>query len=212
MLVLDVESVGLEDENSPTEFGAVEFENPQNTFEAKIIPFEGSHIHWSAIRYNDMPKEYILSLFDETNRLPESEAIARLVSWAFLLDDRTIVGQNPMSLDYKMIRASARRAGIYFPFSHRTIDIGSIVSAQLIMQGEKLPVRGRTSAVNSQFIQKYVNLPDEDKPHTGLGGAKWETEALWRLLRGQNALPEFASYSVPAYLQKLVGRKVDALA
>jgi hypothetical protein len=48
----------------------------------------------------------------------------------------------------------------------------------------------------------YVGLPSEPKPHRAINGARFEAEALSRLLFGIVKLDEFRKYAIPEYLQK----------
>jgi hypothetical protein len=44
---------------------------------------------------------------------------------------------------------------------------------------------------------KYVGITVEPHPHIAINGAKYETEALSRLLRNKSFFEEFAQFLVP---------------
>jgi len=58
------------------------------------------------------------------------------------------------------------------------------------------------SDLNSDFIMNYVGLPSEPKPHRAINGARYEAEALSRLIYGRGLFEEFEGYAIPTYLQK----------
>ena len=47
---------------------------------------------------------------------------------------------------------------------------------------------------------RYVGLPEEPKPHKGINGAKFEAEAMSRLIYGRGLLKEFDCFEIPKEL------------
>lgn len=44
---------------------------------------------------------------------------------------------------------------------------------------------------------KYVGLPSEPKPHTGINGATYEAEAFSRLIFGKLLFNDFKVFNIP---------------
>ncbi len=74
-------------------------------------------------------------------------------------------------------------------------------SSHLLRRNIRPPMKNNLSDVSSDFIMKYVELPVEPKPHRAINGAKWETEAISRLIYGNPILKEFREFDVPEYLR-----------
>jgi hypothetical protein len=49
---------------------------------------------------------------------------------------------------------------------------------------------------------RYAGIPPEPKPHKALNGARYEMEALSRLIYGKGVFEEFLRYEIPEYLGK----------
>jgi hypothetical protein len=49
----------------------------------------------------------------------------------------------------------------------------------------------------------YVGLPSEPKPHRAINGARFEAEALSRLLFGRVMFDEFYNHAIPDYLKAI---------
>jgi hypothetical protein len=66
----------------------------------------------------------------------------------------------------------------------------------MLKQGKEIPMHNKHSAINSDFIMKYVGIPAEPKPHIGINGAIWEAEAFHRLFYNKYLFEQFKEYSV----------------
>jgi DNA polymerase III epsilon subunit-like protein len=83
----------------------------------------------------------------------------------------------------------------------RKVDQHSIVYAHFLKRNIRPPLKDGFSDLNSAFIINYVGLPSEPKPHRALNGARFEAEALSRLIFGRVMFNEFSDYEIPDYLQ-----------
>jgi hypothetical protein len=54
---------------------------------------------------------------------------------------------------------------------------------------------------NSPYlVREFAGLGVESKPHNALNGARYEFEALCRIIYGKSVLPQFSSLPVPEAL------------
>ena len=97
----------------------------------------------------------------------------------------------------EFIRNTAKRYHLDWNFAHRTIDLHSLCYMHMIKKGIAPPVVNNRTDLNSDTIMKYVGIIVEPHPHNALNGAKFEAEAISRLLYDKNLLPEFESYPLP---------------
>jgi len=86
-------------------------------------------------------------------------------------------------------------------FKYRLVDLHTLTYVNYISRGLEPPLEDRHSAVKSYKIFEYCGIPDEPRPHNALNGAKYEAEALSRLVYGKNLLKDFARFPIPDYLK-----------
>ncbi|HZS42913.1 MAG TPA: exonuclease domain-containing protein [Candidatus Paceibacterota bacterium] len=194
MLVVDVEGTGLDFQKlSLLSIGAIDLNNPSNTFYEECRIWQGAHVDPESLKYNGFTIEEI----NDPTKKSEEEILKDFINWASILPDFTFAGQN-VFFDYECLRQAAMRYHLNWPFAQRIIDVHSVCLAHMIKKGIIPPLQNHHSSLNSDAVCQYVGIPAEPKPHrTPLGGAKWEAEALSRLLYDKNLLEEFAQYSIP---------------
>ncbi len=197
MIVLDAEFTGLNpQQHSLISIGAIEFENPSNQFYVECRPWEGADYMEEAMEVNGFT-------WEEVNALPKSleEGLKEFEKWMAGVGEHTLAGQNIAHSDLTFLETSYERYDMNHIFAHRSIDTHTLAYMHLVKRGETPPVEKGRSAMGSTFIQNYVGIPEEPKPHNALNGAKVAAEAISRLLYGKNLLPEFAENPVPEYLK-----------
>jgi DNA polymerase-3 subunit epsilon len=196
MIILDVEASGLNPEkHSILSIGALEFERPDNRFYGECRVWDNAHIQDEALKVNGFSRE------DATNsaKQPESELVIAFLEWTTMIEDRTLVGQNPAVLDRPIIEAAAHRAGREVRLAHRTIDTHSVAYTHYVLHGKNIPFdrQKNHSALDLDTILRYVGLPPEPRPHNALTGALLEAEALSRLFYNKALLEEYQQYRIP---------------
>ena len=193
MIIVDVEMSGLNpDKNSIVSIGAVDFDTPEKRFYEECRIWDGAHITDEALVVNGYTKEQIL----DSNKQSPEELIKKFIDWALGCGEHTFVGQNP-GTDLWFMENTANRAGLEWPFAHRSFDIHTACAMHMVSRGIELPVKNNRSDINSDFIMKYVGIPEEPKPHIAINGAVYEAEAFSRLLYNKKLLPEFAEFEIP---------------
>ena len=199
MIVLDIETTGPDPgRHSIIEVGAIDFDRPENYFNARCRIWDGAEIDPAALEINGFTPDEIL---DQT--LPaQKELLTSFMSWADQIEDKTIAGQN-VDFDISFINESSRRCGLKFILGKRKVDQHSIVYAHFLRRNIRPPLKEGFSNLNSDFIMNYVGLPSEPKPHRAINGARFEAEALSRLIFGRVMLDEFSIYEIPDYLKAI---------
>ena len=197
MIVLDVETTGTDPHrHSIVEVGAIDFENQGNYFSERCSIWEGAEIDFKALEINGLTLDEI----QDKTILTQKELISGFMSWIDNIEDKTIAGQN-VDFDINFLNESSVRCGLNFSLGKRKVDQHSIVYAHLLKRKIKPPIKDGFSNLNSDFIMNYVGLPSEPKPHRAINGARFEAEALSRLLFGKSMFEEFNKFKIPDYLK-----------
>jgi len=196
MLVLDIEASGLDyKESSIVSIGALDLDNPENRFYAECKVWDGAHISDEALEVNGFTKEELL----DENKMSEAELIRNFLDWSKqITTDRTLAGQN-VSFDRDYVQAACKRAGVEYPFAHRTIDTHTLGWMHHIINGLVPPVDAehKRSSLNLDALLNYCGIPDEPEPHNALTGALSHAECISRLLYNKKLLPEFGAFDIP---------------
>jgi DNA polymerase III epsilon subunit-like protein len=198
MIVLDVETTGVDfKKNSIVSIGALDFFNPLNQFYAECRVFEDAEITEQALAVNGFTREQVLF----TNKYSLEEAVLKYLDWSSNIREKTLAGENPR-FDRDFLNASSERYGLKrIPF--RTIDLHTLSYIDHLLKGVEIPLKEGVSDINLDSTLNYVGLPSEPVPHNALTGAKFEAEALSRIIYGKNLLDEFKKFEIPDYLRKL---------
>ena len=197
MIVLDIETTGLDPgRHSIIEVGAIDFDCPGNYFNARCQIWDGAEIDFKALEINGLT---INEIHDQTI-FTQKELLSRLMIWIDHIEDKTIAGQN-VDFDINFLNESSARCGLDFRLGKRKVDQHSIVYAHFLKRKIPPPLKNGFSDLNSDFIMKYVGIPPEPKPHRAINGARYEAEALSRLIYGRGMFEEFDKYAIPDYLK-----------
>lgn len=195
MIVIDVETSGVDaNKNSILSLGALDFDNPTNQFYDECRAWDGAHIEEEALKVNGFSREEAT----DKDKKTETELIKAFVAWAQDCRGWNFVGQN-VSFDRDFVRAACYRAGIEFPFPHRTIDTHSLAYMHIVTRGNTPPfnIEHHRSDMNLDYILTYTGIPSEPKPHNAMTGALCHAEVASRLLYSKKLLPDFELYEIP---------------
>jgi len=198
MIVLDIETTGLDPRrHAIIEVGAIDFDCPGNYFNERCQIWNGAEIDLKALEINGLK----LNEIQDKTIFTQKELIARFMIWIDQIEDKTIAGQN-VDFDINFLNESFRRCGLNFSLGKRKVDQHSIVYAHFLKRNIRPPLKDGFSDLNSDFIMNYAGLPPELKPHRAINGARFEAEALSRLIYGRGMFEEFAEYPIPTYLKE----------
>jgi DNA polymerase III epsilon subunit-like protein len=196
MIVVDIETTGLDPVlHSIIEIGAVDFSDPENSFNGRCRIWEGAEVDPLALKVNGYTGEELR----DARFMTEKELLLDLITWMEKIEDKTIAGHN-VDFDIQFLNETCKRCGIAQKFGKRKVDQHTLVYASMLTRGMKPELENGVSNLHSDLIMEYVGIPAEPKPHRAINGARFETEALSRLILGRNLLPEFSGYPIPDYL------------
>lgn len=199
MIVLDIETTGTDPRRySIIEVGAIDFDCPGNYFNERCSIWDGAEIDFKALDINGLTLEEIQDKAISTQK----ELLSGFMSWIEKIEDKTIAGQN-VDFDINFINESFARCRLNLSLGKRKVDQHSIVYAHFLKRNIKPPLKDGFSNLNSDLIMNYVGLPPEPKPHRAINGARYEAEALSRLIYGKIMFDEFAGYALPAYIKPI---------
>jgi DNA polymerase III epsilon subunit-like protein len=203
MIVVDIETSGISPENNGIwQIGAIELENPENTF-----------LQESKIDSEDKVDPEALPVIGKTEaelRNPEKQNQEQLVKnffdWVSKTKNPILVAHNT-PFDYGFLTFKARKYGLKIPFNYKTLDLHSIGFQKYLEINKTLPIEEDKSKLNLSAIIEMCGLKDtriqlkdgkiiqEGTPHNGLEDAKMEAECLNRLLFGKPLLRDFSSFN-----------------
>jgi len=193
MIVIDVEATGTNHEkHSILSLGALDLEHPENRLYLECRAWEGAHLDPQALEVCGFSEAEAT----DGAKLTEAQLIAEFLSWADGIEDQTFAGQN-VSFDRDFVKAACERAGLNYPFAHRTIDTHSLAYMHYVTHGHAVPIEKRHSALNLDAVLNYAGIPKEPEPHNALTGALCHAEVISRLLYNAPLLPEFSEYPLP---------------
>ena len=177
MIIVDVETTGTDPRyHSLVSIGAIDFDNPTDTFYRECQIFSGARVEQKALEINGMTEEEL----HDTSKSTEADIVKEFIEWMKSKRDHTFAGQN-VSFDVNFIIAAAERAGVNISIAHRVIDLHSITYFHMSRRGIVSPLAHGRTDLDSDKIMEYVGIEAEPKPHIAINGAKWETEAFSRL-------------------------------
>ena len=194
MIVLDVEASGLvADRHSILSIGALDLDEPTNQFYEECRIWDGAEVSEEALAVNGFSKEEIA----DGSKQSEGDLMRAFIAWATdRPEDRTLAAQN-VTFDRLFLEAACARAGIEYPFAHRTLDVHSLVWMHMRSRGEVPPIESHHSGINLSYALTYAGLPEEPKPHNALTGALCHAEVIARIAYTKNLLPDFSTFPIP---------------
>ena len=167
MIAVDVEATGVvAHKHSILSIGALDFNNPQNRVYLECRAWDGAHISEEALEIVGMTEEEV----QDSTKQTEAQLISQFITWADGIEDQTFLAQN-VSLDRDFIQAACERAGLAYPFAHRTVDTHTLAYMHLIQHGKEIPMMKRHTGLNIETIATYLGMPEEPEPHNDLTGA-----------------------------------------
>lgn len=201
MIALDIETTGLDPWScGVVAVGALDTDNPDNTFYQECQVRSGVTITQEALDINGFTRQQIM----DPDKPTEREVLDNLQTWSQHIDERTLAGHN-IHFDLWCLKYIGKQMGGEVPdvvaFPDRIIDDHSLVYASIRKRGKAPPLSDRSrSDLSSSFVWDYVGLPEEPDPHKAIVGAKYSAEAVHRLLYKESLLSEFKAEPIPRYL------------
>lgn len=208
MIVVDTEFTSLNFKGGLWQIGAVDLDNPENTFleEARL---EEDEIQQAALDVVGKTKEEL----SENNRQSQKEMLEHFFEWAKNIRVKNLVCHGQWDFSYILIKAN--KFGLEFPFPHRCFDLHSIAQAKHFEVKGELLIKEDKSGMGLDSVLEFCGIKDErrridrkgvlvkeGKPHNALEDAKLTAECFSRLFYGKNIIQEFSKFKIPSYLLK----------
>src|SRR3989344_3947100 len=125
MIIVDIETSGNFKpwKNGIWQIGALEFENPSNTFlqEARIDNEDA--VEEEALKVIGKTEEYLR----DKKKQPQKQLLENFSNWSEKAKNNILVAHN-IPFDYGFLSLRAKKYGIKFPFSHRNFDLHVIAA------------------------------------------------------------------------------------
>ena len=206
MIVLDIETRGTDFYKSGIwQIGALEFENPQNTFlEEARIDNEDQIVN---IPGDKRTVYEITGLKDEDFRDKRKQSQKKLIQNFFnyvknLKAIKNCICQNP-AFDLGIINIKAGKYGLgKIPFHHRSFDLHTYAQEKYKEIHGKFLIKDDHSDMGLSNILEFCGMKDNRKKHNALEDCKLTAECFSRLVHGKPLFPEYSQFKVPAYLAK----------
>jgi DNA polymerase III epsilon subunit-like protein len=208
VIVVDIETSGLDSiKNGIWQIGALDFENPENTFLGESRIDDEDAVEEGALKVTGKTEEELR----DKNKPSQKQLLIDFFSWISKIKNKTIVAHNT-PFDYGFLFLRAKKYGLQAPFNHRTYDLHVFASMKYLEINGKLPFEEGKSKMNLSAVMDFCGMKDkrikikenqvavEGTPHNGLEDAKIEAECISRILYGKPLLPEFKDFPIPEYL------------
>ena len=178
MIVVDVETSGLDPkEHSILSIGALDFDNPKNTFYGECRLKEGARIDQSALNVNGFTVEKINNSLMSCRQL-----IEKFLEWSLKFNNRTLAGHN-FHFDYNFLLEHFKFYNLIWPFRHRFVDLHSVFYFNMLKHNIDIPLNGGVSNLTLDFIIDYLQLNKREGHHNALEDAQLTAQALLLLMK-----------------------------
>ncbi len=181
MIIVDIETTGLDPKkNSIVSIGAMEFENPKNTFYGECRMDEGAEVSNIALKINGFTRRQI-----KDPKKPSSEELLNsLIGWMKPIKDKTLGGEN-IWFDIEFFEENFRELGMKWPFGKKIAELHEISP---LLEGHPWSL---------DMVLYAVGIPPRIKAHHAMDDVELTAETMSRLIDGKGLLKRFRKYPVP---------------
>lgn len=190
MVVLDIETTGLDSKkNCIVSLGALDFNDPKNTFYQECQVDKHADIHPRALEING----FSIADINDPNKPSCEQMLGEFAKWLKLVKDQTIAGQN-VHFDLYFINEAADKYGLDLHLNEHIVDLHSLCFALMMQRENAVPIKDKTSNLHTDTILEYVGLPKRRGSHNALVDAELEAEAFSRLIYNNKLLPKYNKF------------------
>lgn len=199
ILCLDLETTGLNEQTAGIlQIGAVWLHSGESFFR-QCQPEPDCRIEQEALKVNGTDEAAIF----KSGWLLERLAIIEFLGWvrgSQGLNGKVQIAAWNAHFDFRHLQASLTRAQVpqqFRIFAHRLLDIHSILAADRIRKAAPEILRTGSQAfsycgdevANCDHASRFLDMPEEERPHNALNGARHARAMLRRLLGDVEAMP-----------------------
>ncbi len=208
MIVVDTEFTSLNFKGGLWQIGAIDLDNPENTFLEEARLEDEDEIQQAALDVVGKAKEEL----SNENRQSQKEMLKHFFDWVKNIRVKNIICQGQWDFSYLLIKAD--KFGLEFPFPHRCFDLHSAAQAKYLEINREFLIKENKSGMGLSSVLEFCGIKDErrnidkkgvlvreGKPHNALEDCKLEAECFSRLVYGKNLLEEYSKFPLPEYLK-----------
>lgn len=210
MIVVDIETSGP---FNPVKYGiwqigAVEFNNPKNTFLEEARIDDEDAVAEEALKVIGKTEEQLRN----SDKQSQKQLLENFFEWVSKIENKIIIAHNT-PFDYGFLTAKALKYDLKNLIGRRTLDIHAIAFQKYFQINGSFPIQEGKSTMNLSKVQEFCGLEEkriqvkegkvikEGTPHNALEDAKLEAECLSRILYGKTLFEEFEQFPLPETLK-----------
>ncbi len=192
MIVVDIETTGMEPlRNSILSIGALDFENPGETFYGECRVDEGAEVSSIALKINGFTREQI----EDPKKPTSKELLEAFSQWMNNIKDKTIAGDN-IWFDIGFLEFNFKKNKMKWPFKKKIVELHEISPL----------TAGLPWSLDA--ILHMAGIPPRNDAHNALNDAELTAEAMARLAAGKNILKKYKKYPIPDIFKNELVRKI----
>lgn len=211
MIIVDIETSGNfnPEKISIWQIGALELENPKNTFLQESRIDDSDNVEEGALKVTGKTEAELRNKSKQSQR----QMLKNFFDWISKIENKTFIAYNT-PFDYGFLSLRAKKYGLEWPFGHRTFDLQTIAAVRYYQIKGEFVMENGLSKMNLPKVLEFCGIPDdriqlkdnkvvkEGKPHNALEDVKLEAECFSRLVYGKGLLAEFSKCTIPEYLKQ----------
>jgi len=210
MIIVDIETSGTFDpiKYGIWQIGAIEFNNPKNTFLQNARIDDQDEILKEALTVTGTTEQQLR----DKSKQSQEQLLINFFNWVSKIENKILVAHST-PFDYSYLAIKATKYNLKFPFSYRTLDLHPIAFQKYFQINKSFPIEEEKSIMNLAKVQEFCGMKDtriqlkegkviqEGSSHNALEDAKIEAECLSRILYGKPLLEEFKQFPIPENLK-----------
>ena len=222
MIVLDIETSGFDTGRCGIwQIGALEFENPDNSFLDECRLDSEDKIEEGALIVTGKTREDLL----DAKKQAQKSLVSGFLDWARGIPEKIYAGHN-VGWDLSFIQNRCFKYGLEKKSGEAIGQSARVFDLHTIAQNDYARKKGHfylkpdgTSAMSLPEVLKYCGIKDpriqlngtevvkQGTAHSALEDVRLEAECFSRILYGRVLFPEYAQFEIPKYLQVKVEAK-----
>lgn len=189
MIVVDIETTGMSPKsNSIVSIGAVEFENPKNTFYGECRAEKGLAADPVSFQING----FTLKQVNDPKKPTADNLLKDFTSWVNKIDEKTLAGDN-IWFDTGFMKEKMKKFKVKWPFARgEPVELHEISPLTFGIPW------------SLDLILKVVGVPEREGAHHALDDALLTAEAISRLALARPLIAKYRKHPVPDFLEEFV--------
>jgi DNA polymerase III epsilon subunit-like protein len=197
MVVLDLETSSLdENKGSIISIGAIDFENPTNTFYGECHIPENAEYDPKSLEVNG----FMIESIHDQSKPSVKDLLKKFLNWLSEIEDQTIAGQN-VHWDLAFLKADMRKHALGdIWLGVRIVDLHTVCFTKMLELGIKPFLKNNRTDLNLDNELEFCGISKRPGIHNALDDSKLEAECFSRLIYRKGLLNEYQDFELPDYL------------